>query len=76
MLDEAGKNMSNYKVIENNKIVETVSNNQKNSLNEQGHKIVKLSLLDNIFLKNINVDVIERLSVIPVRKFSWFKIIY
>ena len=63
-------------LIENNEVVETVSSNQENSISEQGHKTVKISLFENIFVKNINVDVIERTTVIPVRKFGWDKVIY
>lgn len=57
-----------------NEIVETLSSNQTNTINNPGKTIVKLSLFENIFLKNVNVDVLPKASVIPVGSIAGIKL--
>lgn len=64
----------NAKLIEKNNIIETLSNNQENTINNSGKKIVKLSLFENIFLKDISVDVLPKTSVIPVGNIAGIKL--
>ena len=59
---------------EKDKIVETVSSNQINEITGSGKKTVKISILDNIFLKNINVDVLPKAKVIPVGNIAGIKL--
>lgn len=61
-------------ITEKNQIIETLSNNQTKSINSSGKKTVKLSLFDNIFLKNVNVDVLPKTTVIPVGNIAGIKL--
>ena len=60
-------------LVYDNETVETISNNQ-NPINEVGKKTVKLNLFENIFLKNINIDVIPKTTVIPVGNIAGIKL--
>ena len=51
---------------EKNKVIETISRNQTKPINTTGKKVVKLSLFENIFVKNVDVDVLPKIKVIPV----------
>ena len=59
---------------EKDKVIETLSRNQTNVINETGKKTVKLSLFENIFLKDVNVDVLPRTRVIPVGSIAGIKL--
>lgn len=59
---------------ERNEVIETLSRNQTNTINSSGKKTVKLSLFENIFLKNINVDVLPKTKVIPVGSIAGIKL--
>lgn len=59
---------------EKNKVIETLSRNQTNVINNAGKKTVKLSLFENIFLKNINIDVLPKTTVIPVGSIAGIKL--
>lgn len=59
---------------EKNEIIETLSNNQTKTINNSGKKTVKLSLFENIFLKNVNVDVLPKTTVIPVGNIAGIKL--
>ena len=59
---------------EKNQIIETLSRNQTNTINTAGKKVVKLSLFENIFLKDINVDVLPKTKVIPVGNIAGIKL--
>ena len=59
---------------EKDKVIETLSSNQTNVINDAGKKTVKLSLFENIFLKNVNVDVLPRTKVIPVGSVAGIKL--
>ena len=54
-------------------IIETVSNNQTTS-KKTGKATLKLSLFDNIDLKNVNVDIIPKTKVIPVGSIAGIKL--
>ena len=58
----------------NEETVETVSNNQSTSINTIGRQTAKISLFDNIFLKNVNIDVLPRTKVIPVGNIAGVKL--
>lgn len=58
----------------NEEAVETVSNNQSTSINTIGRQTAKISLFDNIFLKNVNIDVLPRTKVIPVGNLAGIKL--
>ena len=59
---------------EKDKVIETLSRNQTNTINTAGKKVVKLSLFENIFLKDINVDVLPKTKVIPVGNIAGIKL--
>ena len=59
---------------EKNKEIETISRNQIKPINTTGKKVVKLSLFENIFVKNVDVDVLPRTKVIPVGSIAGIKL--
>lgn len=59
---------------EKDKVIETLSRTQTNTINTTGKKVVKLSLFENIFLKNVNVDVLPKTKVIPVGNIAGIKL--
>lgn len=59
---------------ENNKVIETLSNNQTNTINSAGKKTAKISLFENIFLKDVNIDVLPKTKVIPVGNIAGIKL--
>ncbi len=59
---------------EKNKEIETISRNQTKPINTTGKKVVKLSLFENIFVKNVDVDVLPRTKVIPVGSVAGIKL--
>ena len=59
---------------EKDEVIETLSRTQTNTINTTGKKTVKLSLFENIFLKNVNVDVLPRTKVIPVGNIAGIKL--
>lgn len=61
-------------IIEENEVIETLSSNQTNIVNNSGKKTVKVSIFDNIFLKDINVDVLPKATVIPVGSMAGIKL--
>lgn len=61
-------------ITEKDEVIETLSNNQINTLSNPGRKTIKLSMFENIFLKNVNVDVIEKTTVIPVGNIAGIKL--
>lgn len=64
----------NAHITEKSKVVETLSNNQTKTINNSGKKTIKLSLFENIFLKNVNVDVLPKTTVIPVGNIAGIKL--
>ena len=63
----------NFRLIDRESI-ETVSNNSNIKVNTSGNKKLKLSLLDNILIKDINVDVLPKTQVIPVGDLAGIKL--
>ncbi len=59
---------------EKNQIIETLSSNQTNTIDSSGKKTVKLSIFENIFLKDINVDVLPKTTVIPIGSVAGIKL--
>ena len=59
---------------EKNKEIETISRNQTKPINTTGKKVLKLSLFENIFVKNVDVDVLPRTKVIPVGSVAGIKL--
>ena len=59
---------------EKNKEIETISRNQTKPINTTGKKVLKLSLFENIFVKNVDVDVLPRTKVIPVGSIAGIKL--
>ena len=59
---------------EKNKVIETISKNQTKPINTTGKKVVKLSLFENIFVKNVDVDVLPKTKVIPVGSIAGIKL--
>ena len=59
---------------EKDKVIETLSSNQTKTIENPGKKIVKLSLFENIFLKNVNVDVLPKTQVIPIGNIAGIKL--
>ena len=59
---------------EENEIVETLSNNQTKTMNNVGKNTIKISLFEDIFLKNVNVEVLPKTKVIPVGSIAGIKL--
>ena len=57
-------NFLGFKIGSNEKTVETSASSK--TLNNVGKKTMKVSLFDNIFIKNMEVDVLPRSKVIPI----------
>ena len=60
----------------NDETIETLSNNSQSITKQAGKATLEVSLFDNINIKNVDVDVLPKTKVIPVRKYSRSKIIY
>lgn len=54
--------------------IETISPNQGTTIEKAGKRTAKLSLFENIFLKNINIDVLSKTTVIPVGNIAGIKL--
>lgn len=59
---------------EKDQVIETLSSNQTKIIENPGKKVVKLSLFENIFLKNVNVDVLPKTQVIPIGNIAGIKL--
>lgn len=59
---------------ETGRTIETSVINQEKVMNSPGKKVLKLSLFENIFLKNIDVDVLPKTKVIPVGNVAGIKL--
>ena len=59
---------------EQNQIIETLSSNQTKVIENSGKKTVKLSLFENVFLKDINIDVLPKTTVIPIGNIAGIKL--
>ncbi len=72
---EGEKNIKNKNDLKEEKAVEVLSNQNK-PLNQVGTTKLKLNLLDNIFIKDVSVDVLPRTKVIPIRKCGRCEVVY
>lgn len=61
-------------ITEKDRVIETLSNNQTKTINNSGKKTVKLSLFENIFLKDVNIDVLPKTKVIPIGSIAGIKL--
>ena len=59
---------------ENAKTVETVSTNSKSITQNPGKTTLKVSLFDNILVKNVNVDILPKTKVIPLGNIAGVKL--
>ncbi len=59
---------------EKNNVIETLSSNQTNIIDNSGKKKIQLSLFENIFLKDISVDVLPKTTVIPIGSVAGIKL--
>ena len=58
----------------NNQTIEVSSNNENSLSNETGKKSLEVSLFNNILLKNVDVSVLPKTTVIPVGKIAGLKL--
>ena len=58
----------------NNQTIEVSSNNGNSLSNETGKKSLEVSLFNNILLKNVDVSVLPKATVIPVGKIAGLKL--
>ncbi len=63
-----------YITTENDEIIDTVSYNGTNKISNSGKKTIKLNLFENIFLKDVSVDVLPKTTVIPVGNIAGIKL--
>ncbi|MCI8641574.1 MAG: SpoIVB peptidase [Clostridia bacterium] len=70
------KTMLGLKVnlIQEDKVIEAISNNSSNVMNSVGKKTAKISLFDNIILKDVNINVLPKTKVIPVGSIAGIKL--
>ena len=61
-------------LIDNKEVIETLSNSQSKVINDTGKKNVKLSLFENIFVKDVTVNVLPKTTVIPVGSVAGIKL--
>lgn len=56
------------------KTVETVATNNKSITTSPGKTTLKVSLFDNILVKNVNVDILPKTKVIPLGNIAGVKL--
>ena len=61
-------------LIQEDEVIETISSNQSNVMNSVGKKTAKISLFENITLKDVNIDVLPRTKVITVGSIAGIKL--
>ena len=61
-------------LIQEDDVIEAISSNQGNIINSVGKKTAKISLFDNITLKDVNIDVLPKTKVIPVGNIAGIKL--
>lgn len=62
-------NLLGFKIKNKEETIETSSSSK--TISKTGKSTVQVSLFDNIFIKNMEVDVLPRTKVIPVRENCW-----
>ena len=60
------KTILGLNIKDSSQTVETASNNSKSITEEPGKATLNVSLFNNIFIKNVNVDILPKTKVIPV----------
>lgn len=68
------KTLLGLNIKENLQTVETASSNNKSVTENPGKITLKVSLFDDIFIKNVNVDVLPKTKVIPVGSIAGVKL--
>lgn len=63
----------NVNVVDEENVLETSSTNQK-GINNSNKQTAKLNLFQNIFLKNIDIDVLPKTKVIPIGSVAGIKL--
>ena len=58
----------------NEEIVEASSNKNQNTINQVNTEKIKISLLDKINIKNVNIDILPKTKVIPVGSVAGVKL--
>lgn len=61
-------------LIQEDEVVETISSNQSSVMDSVGKKTAKISLFENITLKDVSIDVLPRTKVIPVGSIAGIKL--
>ena len=64
----------NANLSQSGETIETLSNNQSKTVNTIGRSTAQLNLFENIFLKDINIDVLPQTTVIPVGSLAGIKL--
>lgn len=63
-----------YIETEKDEIIDTISHNENTRISSSGRKTLKLNLFENIFLKDVNIDVLPKTTVIPVGSVAGIKL--
>lgn len=66
--------LSAYITTENEEIIDTISYNETNKINNTGKKTIKLNLFEKIFLKDVSVDVLPKTTIIPAGNIAGIKL--
>lgn len=68
------KTILGLNIRQNKETVETVASNNKSITQTPGKTTLKVSLFDNIFVKNVNVDILPKTKVIPLGNIAGVKL--
>lgn len=68
------KTILGLNIKDNSQTVETSSNNNKSITENPGKATLNISLFNNIFIKNVNVDILPKTKVIPVGNIAGVKL--
>ena len=68
------KTILGLNIKDNSQTVETSSNNNKSITENPGKATLNVSLFNNIFIKNVNVDILPKTKVIPVGNIAGVKL--
>ena len=68
------KTLLGLNIKENFQTIETASNNNKSITENPGKATLNVSLFDNIFIKNVNVDILPKTRVIPAGNIAGVKL--
>lgn len=68
------KTILGLNIKDNSETIETASNNNKSITENPGKATLNVSLFNNIFVKNVNVDILPRTKVIPVGNIAGVKL--